>query len=101
MLLLLVLKYVFLQLQGAVWAVIAQDSPGHVPGTLSAAEEQNNFSGCVSGGEDGEQGVGPAPQKEKAKTNKLLAGGITRLCTKRGKPEETCARNAWSLMTDS
>lgn len=54
-----------------------------MPGTLSAAEEEDNFSGCASGGEDGEQGVCPAFQKEKAKTNKLLAGGITRLCTKR------------------
>lgn len=52
-----------------------------MPGTLSAAEREDDFSGCVSGGADGEQGVSPASQKEKAKTNKLLAGGITRLCT--------------------
>lgn len=51
-----------------------------MPGTLSAAEE-DNFSGCVSGGEDEEQGVGPVSQKGKAKTNKLLTGGITSLCT--------------------
>lgn len=72
------LKQVFSAGAGTV-----QDSPRHVPGTLSAAEEKGDFSGCVSGEEDGGQGVVPASHKEKAKTNKVLGGGITRLCTKR------------------
>lgn len=70
-------------MQGAGWAGTGQRSPRHVPGSLPATEEEGNFSACVSGGKDGEQGPAPAPQKDKEKANKLLGGGIIRLRTKR------------------
>jgi len=73
----------FLLVQGAGWPGVVQGRPRHVPGTLPAAEEEGNFSGCVSGEKDAEQGAASTPQKGKEKTNDLLRGGAIRLCTKR------------------